>query len=680
MAALMVMAGLVLAGCENPTGGGNNQGDETGRISGTITLTDIPAGASVYIRASFENWSPSDVEIDLSGVSGTGGTDIPWTIPLDEENREIWSGITGTQTAWFFLYVVMEGSDGGYNFEIRLDSTELDMTAKSNIQAGSLGRVSLASLKLSGTISINDGGDPVPRVYIEASSQESYLNRVSLESPAAGAPWSIHIPVQQGGAVRFRVYSYDSSGNRLFDKTLEPAATVSVTSGDISGITLDIGDISQGRMRGTVSFTNMPSPAPYRVYLDARYQDAGNSWRSIGGGYSSTVTVSGNAGTWTIPRDDQFLDYLGDSSLPVTFLLYMYAKEGENDFMVAEVEKTVNKAALAAVDLGTVSLACVTLSGTITVNDGGSPVPEVFIAVYIQKNSQEYHVSSIFLESPAADAPWSLTMPAQQGGKVIFRMEGYDSSSDRKLFYKTLEPAATASVSTQSISGIALNIGDISQGRMNGTVRFTNVPSPAPYGIHLSAEYQDAGNSWQYIGGDSSSTITVSGAAWTWTIPQDEQFLDYLGSGSLPVTFRLSMQAKESENSFMVAEVEQTVNKAALAALDLGTVSLACVTLSGTISVNDGGSPVPRVSISANIQKNSQESYLNSVSLESPAANAPWSMTIPAQQGEKVTFLVSGSGSSGNGLFSKTLEPAATASVSTQSISGIALNIGDIGF
>jgi hypothetical protein len=445
------------------------RGEEIGKISGTVSLTNIPAGASVAIYAYSDDspyWSTSASTLDLSGVSGTN---VPWTIPLHENDLSsgaAWDNVTGTQTVGFWLIVDLPGSED--DFEVRLEGKQLNMTTKTDIQAGSLGTgtVSLASVKLSGTISVNDGGSPVPRVQISAQTQPAQgsgnsIGWANLESPAAGASWSMTIPAQQGEKVVFRVSGYDASyNNQLFSKTFEPAATASVSTQPISGIALNIGDISQGRIRGTVSFTNVPSPAPYRIYLSARYQGAGNSWQSIGGGGSPTVTVSGNAGSWTIPQDEEFLAYLGNASLPVTFSLYMQIKEGENSFIIAEVEKTLSKAALtSSVDLGTVSLAYVTLSGTISVNNRDSPVPRVYISAVAQNTS----LGQVNLNSPAANTPWLMYISAQGGGRVTFSVYGYDAGSNgNQVFYKTLEPAATASVSTQSIGNIALDIGDVS--------------------------------------------------------------------------------------------------------------------------------------------------------------------------------------------------------------------------
>jgi hypothetical protein len=332
------------------------------------------------------------------------------------------------------------------------------MTNKNNIQAGSF-TASLASVKLSGTISVSYNGTPVPRVYIYAQNTEGHnLNSVSLDSLGTTTPWSMTIPAQSG-KVSFQVYGYDSSGgNQVFSKTLEPSATNSVAAQSISGIAFNIGDISVGRLKGSVSFTNMPNPAPYQIYLSASYQDDHNNWWGIANGRYFPVTVSGSAGTWTIQQDEEFLAYLGSASLDITFDVYMQISGNEGIFMVTTVEKNVTLAGLTSINLGSVSLAYITLSGTITVNQGGALVPQVYISA---RDAQGRFLTQTSLRSPTANTSWSISIPAQEGGKVIFYVYGYDASGQNQVFNRNLEPATTAAVSGQSISGIALNIGDV---------------------------------------------------------------------------------------------------------------------------------------------------------------------------------------------------------------------------
>jgi hypothetical protein len=289
----------------------SDRGEKIGEISGTITLTGISDPAqSVYISAFGNRWESSN-KIDLAGVSGSSAT-LPWTLPLYEGGVDgTWSDITGTQTVRFYLYVELPGSGNNDDYRISLDSKQLDMTSKAGIAAGSLGTASLDYLTLSGTISVNNGGSSIPRVNMDAlDAQGNYLSDASFTSPAANTPWSINIPVQSGGKVTFRVYGSDSSssgGNRLFDKTLEPAATASVSNSNISGIVLDVGDISilsaPTGLRATASGSSISlfwdiviGASSYGVY---RSSSASGSYTLIGSPDSASYTDTGlSAGTY----------------------------------------------------------------------------------------------------------------------------------------------------------------------------------------------------------------------------------------------------------------------------------------------------------------------------------------------------------------------------------------------
>ncbi|MDR2070254.1 MAG: hypothetical protein LBP81_02405, partial [Treponema sp.] len=395
----------------------------------------------------------------LSGVTGTSAENLAWTIPVyaNDVDPGSWNAVTGTQTVTFLLSVDLKGD--GNTFPIWLESS-LDMTNKTGISAGSLGTASLASVNLSGTITARDGENPIPLVSISATDAEGrWIGDMYLYSPSANAPWSINIPIQQGGAVTFYVSVYDSSdaGNLILYKTFAPDAAKAVSNKPISGIALDIGDISVGRINGTVNFSDVPTPAPYWIGVTAFYHTDTDSVR-INGGLSYTVTLDGANGTFTIPRDEGFLAALGDGSATSTFYyVLMQMTEDEERFIVAMKDVPINKEDLSFVELGTLSLSYSALSGTITISDGGNPIPLVVITAVTAQN----FTNSVMLYSPSANAPWSINLPAQEGGAVTFHVYGYDSDWNQ-IFSEFLEPDAAKAVSNQPISGIALNIGDIS--------------------------------------------------------------------------------------------------------------------------------------------------------------------------------------------------------------------------
>ncbi|MDR1250067.1 MAG: hypothetical protein LBK63_12290 [Treponema sp.] len=580
-------------------------------LSGTITVTvdgqAVPRVEIVATPTGSGSWLGST---QLT----TPGANTAWSIRLPARES--------AEDLNFAVY----GYDSGGNriFEKR-DAATVTGVSNANKTGIAINLGNIQTITLSGTITVTDDGNPIPRVYIEAragsGNSSSTIGSTSLTSPAAGAAWSITIPAQEAQQVRFYVYGYDNpngGGNQVFYKSLEPDQTASVSGTSISGITLNIGDINVGRMSGTVTFTNMPDPAPYYISLTARYGSSGNTY--INNGSGSRIDLSGAAGTWTIPQDSAFLEALEGGDQTVTFSVYLQLEQNANGFTVAQVEKTVSKTSLASVNLGDVSLALVTLSGTLTVTDDGEPIPRVVIGAYSTTSS-----FSTSLASPAAGAAWSITIPAQEAQQVRFTVYGYDdpNGGGNQVFYKTLEPDQTASVSNTSISGIALDIGDINVGRMSGTVTFTNMPDPAPYYISLTARYGSNGNT--YINNGSGSRIDLSGNTGTWAIPQDNAFLEALDGGDQTVTFSLYLQLEQNENGFTIAQVEKTLSKTGLASVNLGNVSLATVTLSGTLNVSVNSQTPHMVYIYVDTTSgNIGYTYVNS-----PGANTPWSIRLP---------------------------------------------------
>jgi hypothetical protein len=628
---------------------------------GSVNIAVITLSGTVTVAVDSRPVSRVEIIATLAG----GGSWLGSTQVYEPGSGAAWSiRLAARESAETLSFTVLGyTADGSRIFE-KSGAATVDNVSNENKAGIAINLGDLKTITLSGTLSVADDGEPIPRVYIEAravsGSSSTTIGSTSLTSPATGgASWSLTVlALEEAQKVRFYVYGYDdpNGGNQIFNKTLEPEQTASVSNTSISGIALTIGDINVGRMSGTVTFTDMPSPAPYQIRLSARY---GNN--SIDQGRWSLIDVSGNTGTWTIPQDNAFLAALESGEQKVIFSLYLQLEQNGSSFTLAQVERTVSKTGLASVDLGDVSLALVTLSGTLTVTDDGNPIPRVQISA----SSASSSLGSATLASPESGAAWSITIPALDGEKVSFYVYGYDNpNGGNQVFNKTLEPEQTASVSGESISGIVLDLGDINVGRMSGTVTFTNMPSPAPYQISLLARYGNA-----YINGGQSYTINVSGNTGTWTIPQDSAFLAALGDGEQTVTFSVSLQLEQNESSFTVAQVEKTVSKTGLASINLGTVSLASVTLSGTLNASVNGQTPYAVIIYAYTTNGN----IGSIYVASPGANTPWLIRLPPlETSTDVSFRISIVDSSGNTLF--TVDNAATAKgVYHQNVGNIAI-------
>jgi hypothetical protein len=260
----------------------DRRGAKVGQISGTVTLTDVPAGASVSISAWSNNGGlgTSSYPVDVS----TGA----WTIPLytgdfDDDDPD---SASGQQNIYFELHVRLDNSrysTGGLN-------KTLDLTNKTNIQAGNIGTTSLKAVTLSGTITVTHNGQPAPYMAIRAYANGNYLSETGVISPGAGASWSLTIPAFDSPTdVVIDVSGSDSNDEQLFYK--ESVLTIPNVSGsNVSGLAINLGDVKTITMSGTITVTYNGQPAPY-----VEIRVSGN------GIYGSTELASPGANTpWAI--------------------------------------------------------------------------------------------------------------------------------------------------------------------------------------------------------------------------------------------------------------------------------------------------------------------------------------------------------------------------------------------
>jgi hypothetical protein len=160
-----------------------------------------------------------------------------------------------------------------------------------------------------------------------------------------------------------------------------PTQTNAVTNQSVSGITLNIGDIAANRLSGTVTFTSMPTPAPYRIYIQARYGD--DNWLN-----QATISMNGNTGSWSIPANDAFLEALESCAKTVTFGLYAQLASGENSIQFATVQQSVSKDDMSSVSLGSVAIPnFITLSGTVTATIDGQTPKRMYIDLFTDSDN-----------------------------------------------------------------------------------------------------------------------------------------------------------------------------------------------------------------------------------------------------------------------------------------------------
>jgi len=224
----------------------NGQGQKTGKITGTITITDIPApGTKLQIRNySFsqfpDNWWNLYKKINMGAVNGTSAT-LNWSLPVYENFKPNSEGT--------FEIIVLPG-DSLNTYSIAVPNKIL--LGDINQDVGNVGTISIRGVNLSGTININYEGKPVPYLELYAAYPvQGTLNTTCLYSPKPNAPWSLTYGENRNKTVgvEFNIIGYSKKNPALDDLLFDIYVrdiTVSVTNNEsISGIAIDIGDVKK---------------------------------------------------------------------------------------------------------------------------------------------------------------------------------------------------------------------------------------------------------------------------------------------------------------------------------------------------------------------------------------------------------------------------------------------------
>jgi hypothetical protein len=295
-------------------GPGPGYGTQIGTITGTITLTDVPSPAprvtiSVNGGDNYSRWW-GDSRITFSG-SGTV-SNISWSIPIYGEN-----GFSSPSTGNFRLYVQSSGSNRDFTIEIPT-KPNID---NENANVGSLGTVSIKTITLSGTINLTINGQPVPYVEIalDTTDGQYWIGSTELNAPGTNAPWSITLPAINA-TVYLRVAGYKSRNNReqIFYRELKDEnQLITVSRANVSGITINLGNIQTVTLSGTINVTYNGQRVP-NVEIRASYYDGGykNSWTQL--------SSPGNNAPWSMTME------VPASPQEVSFSVGGYGSNGGN--------------------------------------------------------------------------------------------------------------------------------------------------------------------------------------------------------------------------------------------------------------------------------------------------------------------------------------------------------------
>ena len=212
-----------------------------------------------------------------------------------------------------------------------------------------------------------------------------------------------------------------------------------------------------GQITGTITITDIPysgTKVQIRNYSFSQFPDSWwNLCKKINIG---SVTGAGATLNWSLPVYENF-----KTNSECTFELIVLPGDSLNTYTIAVPNKILLGDINDKVDVGTISVKGVTLSGTININYNGKPVP--YLELYANYPVQGT-LNVTCLSSPGANTPWSLTYGENKNNTVgiEFNLRGYSKknpSSNDLLFDIFVNDTVTVT-NNQNVSGITINIGD----------------------------------------------------------------------------------------------------------------------------------------------------------------------------------------------------------------------------
>jgi hypothetical protein len=321
---------------------------------------------------------------------------------------------------------------------------------------------------------------------------------------------------------------------------------------------------------------------------------------------------------------------------------------------VEDLQKTVHNTDVNDININ-LDLNLITISGTFNLNNNGQTIPSV--RININRKDNNVGLGGIDIVKAGNNTPWSILIPPQAvDTDVVFSIIGFDGPlawQYDQLFGLWFRDFGVK-VGNQNKSGIALNFITVS-----GTVNVTYQGSLIPI-VHINIDKKVSEGNYEYVSGTTLNNPSAN-APWSIIIPaftSDTEIKFFVAVG-------------DNEDNLLWNDVTTRIVKDTNAT----SIALNLISISGTITVtyNGGLSPIVRIHIDKKVSEGNYE-YVNATILNSPSANSPWSVFIPAFTSDTEIRINVGVGDNEDDLKWN----GVTRTVKNTNISGIALNLGDI--
>jgi len=398
-------------------------------LSGTITVTNNGRAVPyVKVLARTEDWQWQE-SVGIPSAE----QDSPWKIiikPFTESTD---------------IVFLIEGYSSD-KYDNRLFATDVDGLKKTvyneDVEDIAINLGDLKLITISGTFNLDYNGKKIPSVEIAASRKDDSLRLgfATILNAGNNTPWSIAIPAQDVDTdITFQIVGFDGpipwGYDQLFAIWNGQDYGVKVKNQNKPGIALKFITIS-----GTVNVTydgSLVHIMNIQIHKD---------------GFIAGTDINSNGNTpWSviIPA------FTSDTEIEVG--VNGYKDDDTWLFWRTVTTKTVKDKDVSGV---AINLNFISVNGTISVTYNGELVPAVEIYSYYYDDDDYHYLSSAFLNSPSANTPWSICIPAFTSDTEIY-IDVMVIDDDGEVRSNCPDGPRTITVKDTSVPGIELDLGDI---------------------------------------------------------------------------------------------------------------------------------------------------------------------------------------------------------------------------